>query len=60
MAFALVEAQAPFVYQQIAEKAYELSRLGMSANAIARALKVTDKTVTKALHWRENHRQKGR
>jgi len=39
----------PFVYLQIAEKASELRRLGMSACAIARALKVTDKTVARAL-----------
>jgi DNA-binding MarR family transcriptional regulator len=60
MTFALIETQAPFAYQQIAEKAYELSWLGMSAGAIARALKVTDKTVTKALRWRESHPHKGR
>ena len=34
-----------------AEKARELRRLGMSTCAIAQALKVTDKTITKALRF---------
>jgi hypothetical protein len=36
-------------YLQVAEKAAELRRLGMSVCAIARAIGVTDKTVAKAL-----------
>lgn len=47
--FALTDTRSPFTYQAIAEKAIELHRLGMSACAIARALAVTDKTVTKAI-----------
>jgi hypothetical protein len=39
------------MYQYLAEKAVELRRLGMSACAISRALKVTDKTITKALRF---------
>jgi len=45
----LIHNVLPFVYLQIAEKASRLHRLGMSACAIARALKVDDKTVAKAL-----------
>jgi len=52
--FSLLDTRPPFVYQQIAEKARELSRLGMSACAIARMLKITDKTVTKALRYCES------
>jgi hypothetical protein len=51
--FSLLETRPPFTYQQVAEKAKELSRLGMSASAIARTLKTTDKTVTKALRHHE-------
>lgn len=47
--FALTYTRPPFTYQAIAEKAFELHRLGMSACAIARALGATDKTVTKAV-----------
>jgi hypothetical protein len=49
--FSLLGTRPPFVYQQVAEKAKELSRLGMSACAIARVLKTTDKTVIKALRY---------
>ena len=49
--FSLLETRPSFVYQQVAEKARELNRLGMSASAIARNLKITDKTVTKALSY---------
>ena len=52
--FSLLEARPSFVYQQVAEKARELSRLGMSASAIARTLQTTDKTVTKALRHYES------
>jgi DNA invertase Pin-like site-specific DNA recombinase len=54
LTFSLLDSRPPFVYEQVAEKARELSRLGMSACAIARLLKTTDKTVTKALRHREN------
>jgi DNA-binding NarL/FixJ family response regulator len=47
--FSLLETRPPFLYQRVAEKARELSRLGMSASAIARTLKISDKTVSKAL-----------
>ena len=47
--FSLLSTRPLFLYQQVAEKTRELSRLGMSASAIARTLKITDKTVTKAL-----------
>jgi DNA invertase Pin-like site-specific DNA recombinase len=53
ISFSLLETRPLFVYQQVAEKAQELSRLGMSASAIARILKITDKTVTKALRHYE-------
>jgi hypothetical protein len=49
--FPLLTTRRPFVYQIIAEKALELHLLGMSACAIAHALGVTDKTVTKALQY---------
>jgi hypothetical protein len=42
-------ADSPLPYQYLAEKAAELRRLGMAACAISRALKVTDRTITKAL-----------
>lgn len=45
--FALTETGRPFAYQAIAKEALALRRLGMSAAAIARALGVTDKTVSK-------------
>jgi DNA invertase Pin-like site-specific DNA recombinase len=47
--FPVLATRRHFAYQIIAEKASQLHRLGMSACAIARALGVTDKTVTKAL-----------
>ena len=49
--FSLLETRPPYVYHQVAEKARELSRLGMSASAIARILKTTDKTVSRALRY---------
>ena len=51
LTFALLNTRPPFVYQQVAEKASELSRLGMSACAIAKILRITDKTVTKSLRY---------
>ena len=38
-------------YQKIAPEALTLSRLDMTNRRIARLLKVTDKTVKKALSW---------
>lgn len=48
---ALLVDESPPLYQAIAEKAYQLQQLGMSANAISKQLKVDDKTVAKALRW---------
>ena len=48
---ALVETAWPPFYQQIARKARHLRELGMSDKAIARALRVSDKTVAKAVTW---------
>jgi hypothetical protein len=60
LGFAVVDTAPCFIYLQIAEKASELHRLGMSACAIARVLKVSDKTVTKALRHANASLQKGR
>jgi len=49
--FPILETRQPFPYQYLAEKASELERLGMSTCAIAKALEVTDKTITKALRF---------
>ena len=38
-------------YQEIAHKALHLSKLGFSDSTIARYLKVSDKTVRKAIKW---------
>ena len=54
----LLDTRPLFIYQQVAEKAHELSHLGMSASAIAKMLKISDKTVTKALRHYES-RPKG-
>ena len=51
MSFPILGTRPPFPYQYLAEKAYELERLGMSACGIAKALKVTDKTITKTLRF---------
>jgi hypothetical protein len=48
---ALLETAPPPVYQQIAARAKQLIRLGLSNVQIARALGVTDKTVAKAAKW---------
>jgi len=58
--FPLLETKAPSLYLQIAEKAEELSNLGMSICAVARALKVSDKTVNKALQHLRRSAQKAR
>ncbi len=57
LACSLTETRSPFKYQQVAEKASILRRLGLSASAIARRLGVTDKTVTKALRRLEEERR---
>jgi transposase-like protein len=49
LVFAVTETRHPFNYQQIAETASVLRRLGMSASSIAQRLGVSDKTVAKAL-----------
>jgi hypothetical protein len=51
MRFSIIEAPQPFPYQDPAEKARRLERLGMSALAIAKALNATHKTITKALRF---------
>ena len=43
-------APAP-AYQQIAAKALQLQQLGMSNSEIAKRLKITDKSVAKAIAW---------
>jgi hypothetical protein len=48
---AILDTDAPPIYQQIAPKAFQLQQLGLSRSAIARRLKVTDKTVAKAVVW---------
>jgi hypothetical protein len=45
----IVEAEHLPVYLQIAEKAKHLRELGMSDKAIARQLRVSDKTVAKSV-----------
>jgi hypothetical protein len=51
LGFPIIETRQPFLYQYLAEKASKLERLGMSVDAIARALNVTHKTITKALRF---------
>jgi hypothetical protein len=51
LSFPILEIRQPFPYQYLAEKAEGLRHLGMSMGAVARALNVTDKTVTKALRF---------
>ncbi len=47
----LFEEIEPPVYQRIALEAYRLHKLGFNALRIAQPLRVTDKTVSKALRW---------
>ena len=47
--FPILQTRKSFLYQDLAEKASELRRFGMSVCAVARALQVTDKTIKKAL-----------
>jgi hypothetical protein len=51
LSFPILKTHRVFPYQYLAEKASELESLGMSAGAIARALNVTDKTITKAFQF---------
>jgi len=54
---AILDTEAPPIYQQIAYKAVQLQQLGMSNSAIAKRLGVTDKTAAKAIAWlRRMHR----
>ena len=48
---ALLEPVEPPKYQQIAEKALHLNKLGLSNEAIARHIGVDGKTIAKALRW---------
>lgn len=49
---ALLETAEPPVYQRIAVRAKQLSRLGLSNVQIGRALGVSDRTIRKAVEWR--------
>ena len=48
---AILDTEAPPIYQQIAAKAFQLQQLGMSNSAIAKRLGITDKMVAKAIAW---------
>ena len=48
---AILDTDAPPIYQQIAPKAVQLQQLGMNNSAIARRLGVNDKTVARAMAW---------
>jgi hypothetical protein len=56
---ALAEAEVVPLYQKIAPKAEHLRALGLNASRIARHLRVTDKTVAKALSWCLRMRDRG-
>jgi hypothetical protein len=43
-----------FSYQRIADRAAALRRLGLADSVIARSLRVADKTVAKAIRWRDS------
>jgi DNA invertase Pin-like site-specific DNA recombinase len=47
----LLETVGPPKYQQIAERALQLNKLGLSKEAIARHIGINGKTVAKALSW---------
>ncbi len=49
---ALLENEEQPVYQRIAEEAEELRGLGLSNSKTAQHLGVDDKTVEKAIRWR--------
>jgi hypothetical protein len=48
---AVLEAELPPVYQRIAHKALQFRRIGFSLSLTAKTLRVTDKTVVKAVNW---------
>ncbi|MFC2171560.1 hypothetical protein ACFLU6_02985 [Acidobacteriota bacterium] len=48
---AILETEEPPLYQQIAQQAALLCRLGISVNRIAWKLKVNRQTISKALLW---------
>jgi hypothetical protein len=48
---AILNTCTPPIYQQVAPKALQLQRLGMSSSAIAKRLGVNDKTVARAIGW---------
>ena len=48
---ALIDTAQPPIYQRIAAEVLQLFRLGLSSTKIAKALHVSDKTVTKAIDW---------
>ena len=50
-----LETTAPLICQIIAAEAQYLQKLSLSAARIAQSLRVTDKTVTKALAWLAYH-----
>lgn len=52
MSFPLLSVEGSFPHQMLGPKIRELARLGLSTNAIARALAVDWKTVRKALQRR--------
>jgi hypothetical protein len=47
----LLETVEPPKHQQIAEKTFQLNKLGLGNEAIARHIGVDGKTVAKALSW---------
>jgi hypothetical protein len=51
VAVRLVETSVPPAYQRIAARALQLRQLGLKERAIARHLRVSDKTVGKAIRW---------
>ena len=55
---AILDTDAPPIYQQIAPNAFQLQQLGMSDSAIARRLGITDKTVAKSIAWRRRIRHR--
>ena len=48
---ALLDTSPPLIYQDIARRALQLRELGLTDTAIARQMRVTDKTVAKGIRW---------
>jgi hypothetical protein len=48
---AILDTDAPPIYQQVAPKASQLKQLGMRNSVIAKRFGVTDRTVAKAIAW---------